>query len=153
MTTALLREHARTIWQAAVAAADPFALVRQTPGWASAPVATANSDGTWNITNEAAPNFITNWGHQPGVRLVSGNFAFQLVTIVKDPPIVFPSECTLLRTSIAQHEVQIATLTEQINAPVDPTNLRLTAGLKIQRVVLQEELVTMQGRVAVLGCA
>jgi hypothetical protein len=130
-----------------------IALVCQTPGWSALPIAFAQGDGTWNITNEAAPNFIADWAHQPGVRLVSGNFAFQLVTIVKGPPIVFPSECTLLRTSIAQHEVQIATLTEQINAPVDPANLRLTAELKIQRVVLQEELVTMQGRVAVLGCA
>ncbi len=28
-----------------------IALVRQTPGWGSIPVAFANGDGTWNITN------------------------------------------------------------------------------------------------------
>ena len=28
-----------------------IALVRQTPGWGSIPIAFANGDGTWNITN------------------------------------------------------------------------------------------------------
>ena len=57
----------------AVQGAD-IALVRQTPGWASIPVASSNGDGTWNITNGPAPQFITDWSHQPGVRLVSGDF-------------------------------------------------------------------------------
>ena len=51
-----------------------IALVRQTPGWASIPVAFANGDGTWKITNGPAPQFITDWSHQPGVRLVSGDY-------------------------------------------------------------------------------
>ena len=51
-----------------------IALVRQTPGWSSIPIAFANGDGTWNVTNGAAPEFIGEWAHQPGVRLVSGDF-------------------------------------------------------------------------------
>ena len=52
-----------------------IALVRQTPGWGSIPIAFANGDGTWNITNGAAgPDFIPAWANQPGVRLVPGDF-------------------------------------------------------------------------------
>ncbi len=51
-----------------------FALVRQTPGWGSIPIAFANGDGTWTITNGPAPQFITDWAHQPGVRLIAGDF-------------------------------------------------------------------------------
>ena len=53
---------------------NAIALVRQTPGWASIPVAFANGDGTWNITNGPAPNFVPEWAHLPGVRLVPGDF-------------------------------------------------------------------------------
>jgi hypothetical protein len=129
-----------------------IALVRQTPGWDSIPIAFAQGDGSWNITKGLAPQFIADWAHQPGVRVVAGNFMLQLVTTIAPVPIVLPSECAILRSSIAQHEVQIASLTEQINTPIDPTNLRLTAGLKIERGALQEKLNTMQARVAVLGC-
>jgi hypothetical protein len=52
-----------------------IALIRQTPGWGTIPVASAKGDGTWSITNGAAPNFIPDWAHQPGVRLVPGTFA------------------------------------------------------------------------------
>ncbi len=51
-----------------------IALVRQTPGWGSIPVASAVGDGTWRITNGAAPSFITDWAHTPGVRLAAGDF-------------------------------------------------------------------------------
>ena len=53
-----------------------IALVRQEPGWDSIPIAFANGDGTWNITNGAAPNFIgvANWSSTPGVRVVTGDF-------------------------------------------------------------------------------
>ncbi|HWM12023.1 MAG TPA: S8 family serine peptidase [Solirubrobacteraceae bacterium] len=51
-----------------------FALVRQTPGWGSIPIAFANGDGTWTITNGPAPQFITDWAHQPGVKLIAGDF-------------------------------------------------------------------------------
>ena len=53
-----------------------IALVRQTPGWSTIPVAFANGDGTWNITNEPAPSFIggDSWSSAPGVRLVAGDF-------------------------------------------------------------------------------
>ncbi len=51
-----------------------IALVRQTPGWASIPIAFANGDGTWNITNGGAPHFIPDWAHQPGVQVVAGDF-------------------------------------------------------------------------------
>ena len=51
-----------------------IALVRQTPGWGSIPVAFARGDGNWDITNGAAPNFIPDWAHQPGVRVVTGDF-------------------------------------------------------------------------------
>ncbi|SNS32880.1 Repeat domain-containing protein [Geodermatophilus pulveris] len=51
-----------------------IALVRQTPGWATIPVAFATGDGGWRVTNGAAPAFITDWAHQPGVRLVAGDF-------------------------------------------------------------------------------
>jgi subtilisin family serine protease len=51
-----------------------IALVRQTPGWGSIPVAFAQGDGTWQITNGAAPNFIPSWAPTPGVRIVNGDF-------------------------------------------------------------------------------
>ena len=51
-----------------------IALVRQTPGWGSIPVAFANGDGNWNITNGPAPQFIPDWAHRPGARLVAGDF-------------------------------------------------------------------------------
>ncbi|MBB2925304.1 hypothetical protein FHR80_004247, partial [Cellulomonas cellasea] len=45
----------------------------QTPGWGSIPIAFANGDGTWTVTNGAAgPDFISSWANQPGVRLVPG---------------------------------------------------------------------------------
>ena len=43
-----------------------LALVRQTPGWGSIPVAFANGDGTWNITNGPVADFITSWRVRPG---------------------------------------------------------------------------------------
>ena len=43
------------------------------PGWASIPVAFSNGDGTWPITNGAAPEFIPDWA-QPGVRLITGDY-------------------------------------------------------------------------------
>jgi hypothetical protein len=47
--------------------------VRQTPGWASIPIAFSNGNGTWNITNAAAgPDFIPTWANQPGVDLFAG---------------------------------------------------------------------------------
>ncbi len=53
-----------------------IALVRQTPGWGSIPVAFANGDGTWKITNGQAPEFIggDSWSSVPGVRLIPGDF-------------------------------------------------------------------------------
>ena len=57
-----------------IATPTDIALVRQTPGWGSIPVAFARGDGNWNITNGAAPNFIPDWAHQPGVRVVTGDF-------------------------------------------------------------------------------
>jgi hypothetical protein len=51
-----------------------IALVRQEPGWSTIPIAFANGDGTWSITNGDAPEFITHWAHTPGVQLVSGDF-------------------------------------------------------------------------------
>jgi len=52
-----------------------IALVRQTPGWGSIPIAFANGDGTWTVTNGAAdPDFIPTWANQPGVRVVTGDF-------------------------------------------------------------------------------
>ena len=56
--------------------ANSIALVRQTPGWGSIPIAFANGDGTWNITNGPAPDFIggDSWSSPPGVRLVTGDF-------------------------------------------------------------------------------
>ena len=51
-----------------------IALVRQTPGWNTIPVAFAQGDGTWQVTNGGAPNFIADWAHQPGVRLTTGDF-------------------------------------------------------------------------------
>ncbi|POH57667.1 M14 family metallopeptidase [Arthrobacter glacialis] len=51
-----------------------IALVRQTPGWASIPIAFANGSGGWDITNGAAPTFIGNWANTPGVRIVTGDF-------------------------------------------------------------------------------
>ena len=52
-----------------------IALVRQTPGWATIPVAFSNGDGTWRITNGGAPDFIPTWANQPGVRVVGGDFS------------------------------------------------------------------------------
>jgi hypothetical protein len=56
--------------------ANSIALVRQTPGWGSIPVAFANGDGTWNITNGPAPEFIggDSWSSTPGVRVIPGDY-------------------------------------------------------------------------------
>jgi hypothetical protein len=53
-----------------------IALVRQTPGWGSIPVAFANGDGTWTITNGPAPEFIggDSWSSAPGVRVITGDY-------------------------------------------------------------------------------
>jgi hypothetical protein len=51
-----------------------IALVRQTPGWSTIPVAFSQGDGTWQITNGAAPNFIPSWAPTPGVRIVTGDY-------------------------------------------------------------------------------
>ncbi|MEO8221792.1 MAG: S8 family serine peptidase, partial [Specibacter sp.] len=51
-----------------------IALVRQTPGWATIPVAFSNGSGGWDITNGAAATFIGDWANTPGVRLVTGDF-------------------------------------------------------------------------------
>jgi hypothetical protein len=50
-----------------------IALVRQTPGWATVPIASANGNGTWTITNKRADQF-TDWAATNGVRVLSGNF-------------------------------------------------------------------------------
>jgi|CXWL01.1.fsa_nt_gi thermitase len=65
--------------QTSVALKD-IALVRQTPGWNTIPVAFAQGDGTWKVTNGEAPNFIADWAHQPGVRVVMGDFNGQGLT-------------------------------------------------------------------------
>jgi hypothetical protein len=56
--------------------ANSIALVRQTPGWDSIPIAFANGDGTWNITNGPAPEFIglDSWSSAPGVRVIAGAY-------------------------------------------------------------------------------
>ena len=46
---------------------DDHQPVRQTPGWATIPIAFSNGDGTWNITNGGRPDFIPSWANQPGV--------------------------------------------------------------------------------------
>jgi hypothetical protein len=51
-----------------------IALVRQTPGWASIPIAFAKGDGTWDITNGPAPTFISDWAPTAGVHVVGGDF-------------------------------------------------------------------------------
>ena len=53
-----------------------IALVRQTPGWHTIPVAFSNGDGTWAITNGEAAPFIggDEWASGPGVRVVAGDF-------------------------------------------------------------------------------
>jgi hypothetical protein len=51
-----------------------IALVRQTPGWNTIPIAMSNGDGSWAITNGPAPSFIGDWADAPGVRIVTGDF-------------------------------------------------------------------------------
>ncbi len=51
-----------------------IALVRQTPGWATIPVAFSNGDGNWTITNGGAPQLHPGLGPPPGVRLITGDF-------------------------------------------------------------------------------
>ena len=53
-----------------------IALVRQTPGWHTIPVAFSNGDGTWTITNEDAAPFIgggEDFASGPGVQVVTGD--------------------------------------------------------------------------------
>ncbi|MBB2924639.1 S8 family serine peptidase [Cellulomonas cellasea] len=75
---------------AAVGGVNAVALVRQTPGWGSIPVAASNGDGTWTVTNGAAgPDFIPTWANQPGVRVVTGDFngnGFTDVALVRQTP-------------------------------------------------------------------
>ncbi|MBB2924637.1 M14 family metallopeptidase, partial [Cellulomonas cellasea] len=74
----------------AVGGVNAVALVRQTPGWGSIPVAASNGDGTWTVTNGAAgPDFIPTWANQPGVRVVTGDFngnGFTDVALVRQTP-------------------------------------------------------------------
>jgi hypothetical protein len=51
-----------------------LALVRQTPGWSTIPLASAKGDGTWAITNGPAPDFIPAWANTPGARILSGDY-------------------------------------------------------------------------------
>ena len=41
-----------------------IALVPPTPGWGSIPVAFANGGGTWNMTNDAVDDFVTDLGQR-----------------------------------------------------------------------------------------
>ena len=52
-----------------------IALIRQTPGWSTIPIAFANGDGTWTVTNGAAPDFIPSWANAPGVRVLNGDYS------------------------------------------------------------------------------
>ncbi|MEM9920514.1 MAG: FG-GAP-like repeat-containing protein, partial [Bacteroidota bacterium] len=56
-----------------------IALVRQTPGWSTIPIAFAQGDGSWKITNGGVTDFVQNWANQPGVRVVPGIFNTALV--------------------------------------------------------------------------
>jgi hypothetical protein len=51
-----------------------LALVRQTPGWSTIPVAFARGDGTWTITNGAADQFADDWANRPGVHVMAGDY-------------------------------------------------------------------------------
>jgi hypothetical protein len=42
-------------------------------GWETIPVASSNGDGTFSVTDAAAPNFQT-WASQPGVQMLTGYF-------------------------------------------------------------------------------
>ena len=68
---------------------NAIALVRQTAGWTTIPVASANGDGSWTVTNVGAPNFVADWAHQPGVRILSGDFngdGFTDLALVRQTP-------------------------------------------------------------------
>jgi hypothetical protein len=43
------------------------------PGWVTIPVAFANADGSWTVTNERAPWFVE-WATTSGVKVVTGKF-------------------------------------------------------------------------------
>src|SRR5215471_4666817 len=43
-------------------------------GWTTAPVAFANGDGTWSVTNSPAPGF-AGWATAPGAQVVTGDFS------------------------------------------------------------------------------
>jgi len=51
-----------------------IALVRQTPGWGSIPIAFSKGDGTFTVTNGSIGTFISSWAHRPGVQLITGDF-------------------------------------------------------------------------------
>ncbi|CAK8719738.1 hypothetical protein KKHLCK_08915 [Candidatus Electrothrix laxa] len=50
-----------------------IALIRQTPGWGTMPIAFANGDGTWDITNNSIGSFAT-WATVSGVEPLIGDF-------------------------------------------------------------------------------
>ena len=54
--------------------ATDIALVRQEAGWGSIPIAFAQGDGSWEITNGVTPTFIGSWANTSGVRVVTGDF-------------------------------------------------------------------------------
>lgn len=51
-----------------------LALVRQDSGWGSIPIAFSLANGQFNVTNHSIPNFISNWAHLSGVKLVPGDY-------------------------------------------------------------------------------
>jgi len=66
-----------------------IALVRQTPGRASIPMAFANGDGTWTVTSGPVDDFNTSWERAPWVRVVAvdfnGNGLTDLVSVRQTP--------------------------------------------------------------------
>ncbi|MBE8969127.1 VCBS repeat-containing protein [Nostocales cyanobacterium LEGE 12452] len=49
------------------------ALLRQSPGWTTMPVAFANGNGTWQITNYSIDDFAS-WATTSGVQILTGDF-------------------------------------------------------------------------------
>jgi hypothetical protein len=50
------------------------ALINQVAGWNTMPVAFANGDGTWRITNSSIGEDFPGWAATPGVEVLTGNF-------------------------------------------------------------------------------
>jgi hypothetical protein len=90
-----------------VRSGNSIALVRQTPGWATIPVASGTTNGDWAIRNSGAPQFIGDWASQAGVTVIAGDFngngRTDIALVRQTPRLGIHSDCIFQRRRLLEH--------------------------------------------------